>query len=198
MTKTNMKKSNSKAQHRLPLYRRAWFLALVIILIITAIVCSLVFLVKPSDQSSTALESADSSGDATTEKTVSSEANENDGQHINTEEPYSDPDQITIQYEGENPNRASELSGSITYKDYQNSVLSIGTMIDQYLREGTCELKLTGNHGNVYTTSSAIIAAASTSACYDLSVNVVPDHYQIEITINSNNKQGIITDEVEL
>ncbi len=193
MTKTKMKKSTTNAQHRLPLYRRAWFLALVIIVIIAAVVCAIIFLVKPGQNlASDRTKSDDSSESSSTGYTPA------DGQHADADEPYSDPDQITIQYEGENPNRASDLSGSITYTDYANGVFSVGTTINQYLGDGTCELKLTGSNGNTYTATSTIIAAASTSACYDLSVNIVPDSYQIEILLTSGEKQGTITGEVSL
>lgn len=191
MTKTKMKKSTT-TQHRLPLYRRAWFLALIIIVIIAAIVCAIIFFVKPSQTTSADAKTDDQS------ETSDAKNIQPDGQHDNEDEPYSDPDQITVQYEGENPNRASELSGNITYTDYSNGVLSIGTMINQYLGDGVCELKLIGSNGNTYTATSNIFAAASTSACYDLSVNVVPDSYQIEILLTSGEKQGTITGEISL
>lgn len=192
MTKTKMKKSTT-TQHRLPLYRRAWFLALIIIVIIAAIVCAIIFLVKPGQNSTSAdAKSNDSSETSDTKNT------QPDGQHNDEDEPYSDPDQITTQYEGENPNRASDLSGNITYTDYSNGILSIGTMINQYLGDGVCELKLTGSNGNTYTASSDIFAVASTSACYDFSINVIPDSYKIEILLTSGEKQGIITGEISL
>lgn len=196
MTKTNNKHTNSdRAEHRLPLYRRAWFLGLIVILIIAAVVTLIIILVKPKS----APTSTDAEQNNTTQEVSQPTPDKvNDGQHINDDQPYSDPDQITPQYEGENPNRASELSGSVTYTDYNDGVLSIGTMIDQYLSEGTCELKLTGSNGNNYAAKSDIIAAASTSACYDLSVNVVPDAYQIEIILMDGDKEGIITSEVKL
>lgn len=193
MTKTNKKTSNTN-QHRLPLYRRAWFLALIIILVIAAVVCAIIFFVKPAQK----LTSDTSTTDETTSESSVPSPQLNDGQHENEDEPYSDPDQITTQYEGENPNRASDLSGNITYTDYANGVLTIGTMIHQYLSDGACELKLTGDNGNNYTASSHIFAAASTSACSDFNLNVVPGSYQIEIVLTSNDKQGTITGEVNL
>lgn len=193
MTKTNKKTSNTN-QHRLPLYRRAWFLVLVTILVIAAIVCAIIFFVKPNEKAT----SNPPSTDDTTQESPEQSPQTNDGQHNNEDEPYSDPDQITTQYEGENPNLANDLSGIVTYTNYQDGVLSIGTMINQYLSDGSCELKLTGSNGNVYTASSEIFAAASTSACSDFKLNVASDSYKIEIILNSNGKQGIITGEYNL
>lgn len=193
MTKTKTKKSTTKTQHRLPLYRRAWFLALIVILIIAAVVCAIVFLVKPGQN--LASDSARSDDGSTTSSTGYTPA---DGQHENEDEPYSDPDQITVQYEGENPNRASDLSGNITYTGYSNGVISIVTVINQYLDNGTCELKLTGSNGNIYTATSDIFAAVATSACSDFNIDVTPDSYQIEILLTSGEKQGTITGEVSL
>lgn len=194
MTKTNNRSSNT-TQHRLPLYRRAWFLALIVVIIIAAIVYLIFALVKPHQNSESSATTANNTSPETTESTGDQIP---DGQHNDEDAPYSDPDQITVQYEGENPNRASDLSGNITYTDYNNGTLSIGTMINQYLGDGTCELKLTGNSGNTYSASAQIFAAASTSACEDFNINVSPDTYQIEILLSSGEKQGIITGEVSL
>lgn len=191
MTKTKKQNSTANAQHRLPLYRRAWFLVLVIIVIIAAIVCAIIFLVKPGQQSTS---DPVKDGNAAQNDISESQAPIDDGQHINEDEPYSDPDQVTVQYEGENPNRSNELSGSITYASHDG----IGTMINQYLSEGSCELKLTGSSGQIYTATSNIFAAASTSACGDFNIDVVPDVYQIEITLISGDKQGTITGEYSL
>ncbi len=189
MTKTKKQNSTTNAQHRLPLYRRAWFLMLVIIVIIAAIVCTIIFLVKPGQQPDAIKDS-----DAAQNDISESQAPIDDGQHIDEDEPYSDPDQVTIQYEGENPNRSNELSGSITYASHDG----IGTMINQYLSEGSCELKLTGSNGQIYTATSNIFAAASTSACGDFNIDVIPGVYQIEITLISGDKQGTITGEYSL
>lgn len=199
MTKIKTKKSNTNSKHRLPIYRRAWFLAIAAIVVIAAIVCLILCLVRPGKQ-----DSAKTPDDSTSQgtETPNSKPNQPDDTDIQnptqSDEPYSDPDQVTVQYEGENPNRSDELSGSITYTDYTNGILSVGTMINQYLDGGICELELIGNTGTVYTTSSDIFAAASTSACRNLSINVVPDNYQIKITLISDDKQGIITGEVSL
>jgi len=191
MTKTKNYNSNTNIRHRLPLYRRAWFLALVVIAIIAAIVCAIIFLVKPDQQTASGTTNPD---DTTEEAPELEPASVNDGQHINEEAPYSDPDQITVQYEGENPNHASELSGSITYATHN----SIGTMINQYLTEGTCELKLIDSNGQIYTATADIFAGASTSACGDFNIDVAPGTYQVEITLISGDQQGSITGEYSL
>lgn len=91
MTKTKKQNSTTNAQHRLPLYRRAWFLMLVIIVIIAAIVCAIIFLVKPGQQPDAIKDS-----DAAQNDISESQAPIDDGQHIDEDEPYSDPDQVTI------------------------------------------------------------------------------------------------------
>ncbi len=197
MIKTNIQKTTSNAQHRLPLYRRAWFLVLLVLIAIAAIVCLVVFLVKPDNHDAASADSK-SGDDASQDLSEQEVSQTNDGQHDNQNEPYSDPDQITPQYEGENPNLANDLSGNIANYSYDGGMLKINTMINQYLSSGTCELKVTGSNGNIYTASSDIIASASTSACYDLGVAVSPDTYTIEIILKSDNKQGIITGEISL
>lgn len=206
MTKIKNTKSNSKSQHRIPLYRRAWFLAIIIIIIIAIIVGLIIFFVRPdqkSDDPHSTPSNSSSSSETTHPDNPQSPTQETtpDGQHASADAPYSDPDQITTQYEGDNPNTANELSGNVSYKDISNGTLTIAVMIDQYISEGECTLTLTGNNGDTFTATSSIFADASTASCEPFAVNLAnlrDSTYQIKIQINSNGKQGVINDEVKL
>ena len=47
-----------------------------------------------------------------------------------------------VQYDGENPNSAEELSGVITYAGFNDNGLMVRVNIDQYLGDGECKLDL--------------------------------------------------------
>ena len=105
----------------------------------------------------------------------------------------------STQYEGENPNKASGVTGVITYAGVSGSNLMIRVNIDQYLNGGNCSLTLTKDGNSVYTASASIIDSASTSTCEGFNVPVSglsSGKYNIVININSGEKTGIISGEV--
>ncbi len=112
-----------------------------------------------------------------------------------------EPPKKVTQYEGEDPNKAGELTGTITYAGVAEGNLMIRTNIDQFLGEGDCELVIQRGGVTVYSATSGIAAGASTSACegFDVPVATVGSGAaQIVINLSSGDKTGILTTEVEL
>lgn len=118
-----------------------------------------------------------------------------------------DPEDKTVQYEGEDPNTLPELTGHLAYKavnreaNYQS--LTVAASIDQYLSDsGTCALRLLNSAGSVV--ASATLPAqpdVTTSACgpFELSISDLSrGTYRIEITVTGDGKTGLITEGVEL
>lgn len=109
-----------------------------------------------------------------------------------------------IQYEGEDPNVAENLSGTITYAGALDDSLVIRVNIDQYLNDGKCEINLFNGNAVVYSDEARIISSASTSTCegFDVPLNQISGDYygkfDIEIKLTSNDKTGTIRREVSL
>lgn len=104
------------------------------------------------------------------------------------------------QYEGEDPNLSPDYTGAITHLSTDNGQLNILVLIDQFVATGTCTLKLT--QGTAEKTYEAhIIANPSSASCEGFTVPISElgsGHWQITITIQSDEKSGTITGEVEL
>lgn len=121
-----------------------------------------------------------------------------------TEEEYSErmAEQKKVkQYEGEDPNKAEELSGAVTYAGVNNGVLMIGMNIDQYLSEGNCALSLVRNNSVIYSAEAKIMAEVSTSTCDGFNVpvdNLGNGFTEIIIKLNSGGKTGTIHGEVNI
>ena len=105
------------------------------------------------------------------------------------------------QYDGEDPNKASGITGVMTYAGVNGSNLMIRVNIDQYLNGGTCSLGLRKDGGNVYSAEAPVIDSASTSTCegFNVPVSGLPQgKLNIVIYITSGDKTGEITGEVTL
>ena len=105
-----------------------------------------------------------------------------------------------VQYEGENPNSKSELSGVISSTRVADGKLTILTNIDQFLSSGTCELTLSSGD-KTFTESANIITMVSTSTCdgFDIPIsNLSAGTWQINIKLTSGDKQGNITGETKI
>lgn len=106
-----------------------------------------------------------------------------------------------VQYEGENPNKADNLTGVVTYAGVNDGVLRVRVNIDQYLAEGSCSLALVRGGATIYTEEAGIIDSAATATCegFDVPVSGFSSGMtQIVITISSGGKTGIINGEVNL
>ncbi len=106
-----------------------------------------------------------------------------------------------VQYDGDNPNNASSLTGAITYAAASGDNLMIRVNIDQYLSGGTCVLALVRDGATIYNSEAAIIDVASTSTCEGFNVPVATignGNFAISIKVSSGDKVGEITGEVRL
>lgn len=125
----------------------------------------------------------------------------NDGE---TEEEYSErmAEQKRVkQYEGEDPNKAEELSGAVTYAGVNNNVLMIAMNIDQFLSEGSCALSLAQNGNVIYSADAKIVAEVSTSTCdgFNIPLNGLGSGAtEIIIKLSSGGKTGTIRGEVNI
>lgn len=193
MKKTNNNNSSNTIKHRVPVYRRplVWIVAAIIII---GAIFAIIF-----------LNNAASKPGSEQEKTKTTSSSQDDKpqaeseQTIDSNEP--EPEPKTIQYEGENPNKLDELTGTVTGTYVDNGVLTIMTTVDQYLN-GSCALSMVGdNTGDTYSTTSNLLADVSVSYCepFNIPLSVLMnDHYQIEITLSGNGKTGKIKDGVDL
>lgn len=106
-----------------------------------------------------------------------------------------------IQYEGEDPNTAEELTGVVTYAGVTGDKLLIRVNIDQYVAEGSCTLKLVSDGETVYSDETEIEAWSMTSTCKGFDVPLVEiggEGIDIEIKLEADEKMGIIRGEAEL
>ena len=106
-----------------------------------------------------------------------------------------------VQYDGDDPNGAEELSGTVTYAGVSGDILVIRVNIDQYLEGGECVLNLVRNGDSVFSGSTRIVGGPSTSTCegFDIPVSGLGGgEVQIVITMNSGGKSGTIRGEASL
>ena len=106
-----------------------------------------------------------------------------------------------VQYDGEDPNESESLTGVITYSSINDGVFTLRVNIDQYLTEGVCNIYLTQNETTLYSSSVAIIDAASTSTCEGFDIDItdgMSGDIQILIDIISGDRVGQITGGVSL
>lgn len=116
-----------------------------------------------------------------------------------------EPEDKVTQYEGENPNTLPELTGNVVaYLSSDRRSYTAAASIDQYLiTPGACTLYLKNSSGATVYTSDPLPTSseATTSACgpFEIPLNGLnPGNYQIEITVTSDTKTGLITAEVQL
>ena len=105
------------------------------------------------------------------------------------------------QYDGEDPNKASELSGAITYSGVVDGKLMIRMNIDQYLSNGKCELTLKRSGATIYNSVANIVGNASTSSCEGFDVptsGLGGGNTEIIINLTADGKSGIIRGEVNI
>ena len=109
--------------------------------------------------------------------------------------------QRTEQYDGEDPNVAEQLSGAITHAGVENDRLIIRLNIDQYLEGGECGLVIKQNGAIIHEEVTGIVSNVTTATCegFDLPVGLVGNgHFDIVVSISANDKNGIITGEVDI
>lgn len=130
--------------------------------------------------------------------TPSSNQNNNQPAQTPTQD-YQEKPQV-IQYSGDNPNGADQLTGAITYTGIINDTLAIRVNIDQYIGEGNCILTLTGSSTN-YTEAAKVADSASTATCegFNVPLSIIQDKVlNISIEVSADGKKGIIQGEAKL
>ena len=117
-------------------------------------------------------------------------------------EPEINEKEEIIQYDGDNPNKAELLSGVVTYAGVSGDKLIIRVNINQFLSQGSCDLRLIfENDVNVYSAKSNITDSASTSTCEGFDVPITgfkKGNYNIYINLTSGEKTGTINGAVTL
>jgi len=106
-----------------------------------------------------------------------------------------------VQYEGEDPNVADDLTGVVTYVGVNDGILKVRVNIDQYLAGGSCSLALMQGGATIYTDEAGVIDSVSTATCQGFDVPVSDfssGATQIVITVNSGGKTGVIEGKVDL
>ncbi len=170
---------------------KKWISWLFFLVLIAAaiVVCSMVFKAYFSDEKGESSSEIEGEGEDEKEKTEKDEPEE--GEVVKKEE--------VVQYDGEDPNNSGEITGVITYAGVVNGNLMIRMNIDQYLLDGTCELRLEENGVEVYEDSAGLIDSAATVTCegFDVPVSEIGGGtYQILIDVYSGEKSGTIIGEV--
>ena len=105
------------------------------------------------------------------------------------------------QFDGEDPNENTGLTGVITYAGVSGGNLMVRVNIDQYLANGTCKLKLSATSGVVYEETVDVTDSASTATCkgFNIATTKLPSgKININILVTSGEKTGTIEGEVNL
>lgn len=173
---------------------RKWIIGGVILLVVVVIGTGVAFALNNGNQDAEKTEEVVKEEPAKDEKKEDEE----------TEEEYSErmAEQKRIkQYEGEDPNKAEELSGAVTYAGVNNGILIIGINIDQFLSSGNCALSLVRGGSEIYSANASIVAEVSTSTCDGFNIPIGSlgnGATEIIIKLSSGGKTGTIRGEVNL
>ena len=106
-----------------------------------------------------------------------------------------------VQYDGENPNKAENISGVVTYAGVSGERLMIRVNIDQFLDDGECILNLVRNGSTIYNDTARVVGNVATATCegFDVLVDGMGGGAtDIIITVNSGERTGTIVGKVEL
>ena len=172
---------------------------IILIFIIFITICAgtffaLTYLPKTTNLSEITSESSTKKSTDISTKTV-----ENSSENNEKKEEIEGKPQI-VQNDGEDPNQREELTGILTASHVSENKLILRVNIDQFLTSGKCVLKLSSG-ANAVEKEANIISSASTSTCegFDVSMNELGSgKWSIEIFLDSNNKTGKITGEVDI
>ena len=106
-----------------------------------------------------------------------------------------------VQYEGDDPNEAEELTGAVTYAGVSGDALMIRTNIDQYLSDGKCELTLMRSGATIYSSIANIISSVATSTCDGFDVPVAElggGGVDIIINISADERVGTLRGKADI
>ena len=118
-----------------------------------------------------------------------------------SETPETVEEKKTILYEGDDPNKKTELTGVITYAEVSGDFLMVRINIDQYLSRGQCKLDLIRDGVIVHEEEAAIINSAATATCEGFNIpsnSLDTGDYKIVIKLSSDMKEGMISGEVKI
>ena len=171
------------------------WLIILILLIAAGVVCYLVWDNYFNDKKDDAVTPTDTSEQVKDEK--------NGEEEIRTDETNGEEsdDKKVKQYEGEDPNKAEELSGVVTYAGVVSNKVMIRANIDQYLETGTCKLNLLKDGQVVYEDTARVVGSAATATCegFDIpSTKLSNGNYEIIIKIETNEKTGTIRGSINI
>lgn len=195
MAKTKTKKQSQR--HRIPIYRRPWFIVLILVIILAIIAYLILHSKTPATTNPLSSPTVPASSVDNPSTTVPT------GETSATGTEVEDEPEKAVQFEGEDPNTMDSLTGSITRSSVSGANLTIVAVIDQYLtKPGFCTLTIKNSAGDrVYTASRDAVADVTTSICEDFVVSTAgfpAGKYQIEITVSGDGKEGKINGEVNL
>ena len=189
-----MSNKNTQKTHRVPLFKRPIVLVSLAVVLIAAIALTIwafAHFSHPEPSNPQDPTPSTSSGSNTSQPTDNQTGDE---QPTEPERPS--------QFEGEDPNKLPELTGSITLNTHDSDTLTVAVGIDQYLSEpGTCKLDLLQDGRTLRTVELAAIADVTTSGCGPFSVSISdlsPGTYQLRITISGDDKTGTVNGEVKI
>lgn len=106
-----------------------------------------------------------------------------------------------VQYEGDDPNEAEELTGVVTYAGVNSGSLMIRVSIDQYLVNGTCELTLERSGAIIYSSIANIVGDVAAATCegFDVPVGELGGgEIGININLSADGRRGTIRGEASI
>lgn len=182
-------------------YRPIVFVA--VLVLIAGVVAFIIALNNHNDNSNNKTETTTSETEKKEETTEKETEKEPEAKEAEKEEPKKEPEEIEgktpVSQDGETT--ATEITGVINYAARNEDAVMIRVSIDQYLEIGTCLLEMVSpSTGDTFSLSDTIAPSAATSSCsYDIAANLLTEgKYNIKITIESDNKKGIIEGEVDV
>ncbi len=179
------------AQKRKRNKKKKWvsWLAMLILLVAAAAVAYLVW-----DSYFKGKEKKVNDEQQTSEQVEEKEKGEPDDEVVVVQE--EDDEKKVVQYEGEDPNKAENLSGAVTYAGVNGDKLMIRVNIDQFLDSGECALSLIRNGSTIYSDTASVVGGAATATCegFDVPVGQIGGgSVEIKIVVSAGEKTGTIS-----
>lgn len=178
--------------------RKNWLKRVMIIIVLAALVVGGFFVMKnwPKEEAVDSKDKIEQQAEKIEEKKAEKEEDKaEDTAEIEVEK------KKVEQFEGENPNEKTELTGVMTYAGVNDGKLMVRVNIDQYLSGGECELSLYRDGERIYTETAEVIDSAATATCKGFNVATAElggGKINIKILVTSGEKTGIIEGEVNL
>lgn len=174
-----------KVKNKTDIKRHPALIVICILLFLLAGLAVYWFLVRHTDSENEAVVPTETTEEAAEEEITITENEEEAG---------------PAQFEGEDPNQASELSGYISHASAERGILRVNTTINQSLTDGTCTLIMTDETGEEANFTADIVMDVTTAMCnFEENVDTLnPGTWQLEILLESGDKIGTIKGSVEI